>query len=101
MGQVGIAFVRGLNFFGQNRITAREMAHLLKEIEDDRLRIIDLHRADTIIFEKVGIHYAEAGLRIQMILQKRFGKEIMVTTRSVNTIRGLIKKLDTLDDQNW
>jgi hypothetical protein len=48
------------------------MASLLKEIEDDQLQIIDLHRADTIIFENAGIHYAEAGLRIQMILQKRF-----------------------------
>ncbi|MBE0524231.1 MAG: DUF1697 domain-containing protein [Methanosarcinales archaeon] len=100
MGQVGIAFVRGLNFFCQNRITAEEMSTLLREIEDDHLHIIDLHRADNIIFEKVGMHYAEVGLRIQMMLQKRFGKEIMVTTRSINTVKGLMKKLDKLDDQN-
>jgi len=86
--------------FGQNRITIDEMQYLLSEIEDAHLRIIDLYRADNIIFEKTGIHYAEVGLRIQMILQKHFGKEIMVTTRSINTVKGLMKKWDKLDDQN-
>jgi uncharacterized protein (DUF1697 family) len=100
MEHVGIAFIRGINMFGQNRITIDEMQYLLSEIEDAHLRIVDLYRADNIIFEKTGIHYAEVGLRIQIILQKRFGKEIMVTTRSINTVKGLMKKLDKLDDQN-
>ena len=100
MAQLGVAFIRGLNMFGQNRITVEEMRSLLMDIEDDSLHIIDLYRADNIIFEKTGIHYAEVGLRIQAVLHHRFGKEIMVTTRSFNTLNGLMNKIYGQDHQN-
>jgi uncharacterized protein (DUF1697 family) len=100
MAQLGVAFVRGLNMFGCNRITVEEMRSLLIEIEDDSLHIIDLYRADNIIFEKTGIHYAEVGLRIQAVLYHLFGKEIMVTTRSFNTLSGLMNKIYGQDHQN-
>jgi uncharacterized protein (DUF1697 family) len=100
MAQLGVAFVRGLNMFGQNCITVEEMRNLLIEIEDDSLHIIDLYRADNIIFEKIGIHYAEVGLRIQAVLHQLFGKEIMVTTRSFNTLNGLMNKIYGQDYQN-
>lgn len=79
--------------FGRNRITVEEMRNLLDDIEDENLRIIDLHKADNIIFEKTDMHYAEVGLRIQMVLQDLFGKEIMVTTRSLNTLNRLMKMI--------
>ncbi len=80
--------------FGQNRITVEEMRSLLKDIEDDSLHIIDLYRADNIIFEKTGIHYAEVGLRIQMVLERKFGKEVMVITRFFATVEGIMKRID-------
>jgi uncharacterized protein (DUF1697 family) len=100
MAQIGVAFIRGLNMFGRNRITMEEMRTRLMDIEDDSLHIIDLHKPDNIIFEKTGIHYAEVGLRIQAVLQDLFGKEVMVTTRSFNTLQGLMKKIAEKDYQN-
>ena len=94
MAQLGVAFIRGLNMFGQNRITVEEMRSLLMDIEDDSLHIIDLYRADNIIFEKTGIHYAEVGLRIQMVLERKFGKEVMVITRFFATVEGIMKRID-------
>ena len=100
MAQLGVAFVRGLNMFGRNRITVEEMRTRLMDLEDNSLRIIDLYKPDNIIFEKTGIHYAEVGLRIQAVLQDLFGKEVMVTTRSFNTLNGLMKKIHEKDYQN-
>ncbi|MCL7416129.1 MAG: DUF1697 domain-containing protein [ANME-2 cluster archaeon] len=100
MAQLGVAFVRGLNMFGRNRITVEEMRNLLIDIEDDSLHIIDLYKPDNIIFQKTGIHYAQVGLRIQAVLQDLFGKEVMVTTRSINTINGLMKRIYEKDYQN-
>lgn len=79
--------------FGRNRITMEEMRTRLKEIEDDSLHIIDLYKPDNIIFEKTGIHYAQVGLRIQAVLQDLFGREVMVTTRSLKTLNGLMKNI--------
>ena len=86
--------------FGSNRITVKEMRTRLMDIEDDSLRIIDLYKPDNIIFEKTKIHYAEVGLRIQAVLQDLFGKEVMVTTRSFNTLNGLMKNIHENDYQN-
>jgi len=86
--------------FGRNRITVEEMQTRLMDIEDDSLRIIDLYKPDNIIFVKTGIHYAEVGLRIQAVLQDLFGKEMMVTTRSFNTLNGLMKKIHEKEYQN-
>lgn len=94
MAQIGVAFIRGLNMFGQNRITVEEMRSLLMDIEDDSLHIIDLYRADNIIFEKTGIHYAEVGLRIQMVLERKFGKEVMVIIRFFATVERIMKRID-------
>ena len=86
--------------FGRNRITVEEMRIRLMDLEDNSLRIIDLYKPDNIFFEKTGIHYAEVGLRIQTVLQDLFGKEVMVTTRSFNTLNGLMKKIHEKDYQN-
>ena len=86
--------------FGRNRITVEDMRTQLMDIEDNSLRIIDLYPPDNIIFEKTGIHYAEVGLRIQAVLQDLFDKEVMVTTRSFNTLNGLMKKIHEKDYQN-
>ena len=52
------------------------------------------------VSEATGIHYAGAVLRIQSVLYHVFGKEIMVTTRSFNTLNGLMHKIYELDYQN-
>ena len=85
----GVAFVRGINFYKNLRITKEEMLRLCKKIEDDDLRIIKIVKTDNIIFEKRNIHYATVGQRLEKVLSEHFGKPVYVTTRSMRTIRSL------------
>ena len=85
----GVAFVRGINFYRNLRITKDEMLRLCKKIEDNNLRIVKIVKTDNIIFEKRNMHYADVGSRLEKILSEHFGKPVYVTTRSMKTIRSL------------
>ena len=85
----GIAFVRGINFYRNLRITKDEMLKLCRKVEDDNLRIIKIVKTDNIIFEKRNMHYATVGQRLEKILSEHFGKPVYVTTRSMRTIKSL------------
>ena len=85
----GIAFVRGINFYRNLRITKDEMLRLCKKIENDNLRIVKIVKTDNIVFEKRNMHYADVGSRLEKILSEHFGKTIYVTTRSMKTIKSL------------
>jgi len=85
----GIAFVRGINFYKNFRITKEEILRLCRKVEDDNLRIIKIVKTDNIIFEKRNMHYATVGQRLEKILSEHFGKPVYVTTRSMRTIKSL------------
>lgn len=87
----GVAFVRGINMFGNSRIKKEEMLELSEKIEDENVRVVGLYRSDNIIFEKREIHYAEVGKRLEGVLSDHFGEPIHVTTRSIGTVRGIVE----------
>ncbi len=88
----GVAFVRGINFYKNLRITKEEMLKLCRKVEDDNLRIIKIVKTDNIIFEKRNMHYATVGQLLEKILSEHFGKPVYVTTRSMRTIKSLIEE---------
>ena len=55
----GVAFIHGINMFGYNMITKRELLNYLEELKDDDIKIINVYNNDNIIFEKNdNIHFA-------------------------------------------
>ena len=86
MWQYGIAFIRGLNIYGKNRITQRKLMHHLKQLESDQIRILKIVKTDDILFMKNGIHYATVGREIERKLKAVLGKDVYVTTRSITTL---------------
>jgi len=87
----GIAFIRGINMYGSNRITRAEMMKLCKSIENDRVRILGLFGLDNVVFQKRGIHYASIGKMLEKVLSKRFKRSIYVTARSMRTLEGCLR----------
>lgn len=96
MWKLGVAFIRGLNIYGKNRITQRQLMRALKQIEGDDLRILKIVKTDDIIFQKNNIQYATAGSRIEKRLKALFGKNIYVTTRSLKTIDRVQASVDKM-----
>ncbi|HDM60245.1 MAG TPA: DUF1697 domain-containing protein [Archaeoglobus veneficus] len=90
--KLGVAFIKGINMFSTRRITKEEMRGILKSIEDDKLEILFLFKADNVVFRKRNIHYAEVAMRIEKVLEKRLGK-VCVTTRSLRTLEGILRTL--------
>lgn len=89
----GIAFIRGIGMFGYNNITKKELLSCLDELNNNSIRIIDIYGNDNIIFEKSDdIHFATVGSKIERILSNYFGRNIYVTTRSMDTIKNIISK---------
>ncbi len=82
----GVAFVRGINIYKNDRITQERMLELCKKVESENLKIVKIVRTDNIIFRKRGIHYATVGSKLEKTLSAYFGKPIYVTTRSMKTI---------------
>ncbi|MEM3031134.1 MAG: DUF1697 domain-containing protein [Candidatus Micrarchaeia archaeon] len=89
----GIAFVRGINFYRNARITQEKMFALCRKIETDNLRILKIDKTDNVVFKKRGMHYATVGSRLERVLSAYFGKPIFVTTRSMKTIRRVSSSL--------
>lgn len=86
MWKLGVAFIRGLNIYGKNRITQRQLMRALKHLEGDDLRFLKIVKTDDVVFQKNGIHYATVGTRMERKLKEVFGKRIYVTTRSLKTL---------------
>ncbi len=87
----GVAFVRGINIYGNFRITKEKMLDLCKKIENRHIKIIKIVGTDNIIFKKKDIHYATVGAKLEKVLSSHFKKPIYVTTRSMKTIRSLLQ----------
>lgn len=87
----GIAFVKGINMFGNARITKNKMLDLCKDIENENIRVERIHRADNIVFKKRNVHYATVGQKLEGVLSAHFEKPIHVTTRSFKTIKNITK----------
>jgi len=96
MWQYGVAFIRGINIYGKNRITQRQLMHHLKELESDKIRILKIIKTDDIIFQKNGIHYAVIGAEIEKKLKAVFGKKVYVTTRSIPTLSRIQRETQKL-----
>ncbi len=82
----GVAFIRGVNFYKNTRITQEKMLELCKKVEDNNLKILQIVKTDNIIFKKKGIHYATVGSKLEKVLSAYFKKPIYVTTRSMNIL---------------
>ena len=85
----GVAFVKGINFYANNRITQARMLYLCRSIENDDLKILRVVRTDNIIFKKRNMHYATVNKKLEKVLSEHFQKQIQVTSRSMRTIRAL------------
>jgi uncharacterized protein (DUF1697 family) len=94
--KVGIAFIRGLNFYSCNRINREEVLRILKTAESKDLKILGTYKADNIIFEKRHMHFATAGKIFEGALEKRFNKKIYVTTRSLASVEGIVRRAEEL-----
>ena len=86
----GVAFVRGINFYRNARVTQDEMFQLCKKVEDKNIKILKIVKTDNILFEKKDVHYATVGSKLEKVLSDYFGIPVYVTTRSLKTIKGLI-----------
>jgi uncharacterized protein (DUF1697 family) len=85
----GVAFVKGINFYANNRITQEQMLKLCKSIESDDLKILRVVRTDNIIFKKRNMHYATVSKKLEKVLSEHFQKPIQVTSRSMRTLKAL------------
>ncbi|MDI6916239.1 MAG: DUF1697 domain-containing protein [Thermoplasmatales archaeon] len=90
----GIAFIRGIGMFGKRNYPKQKILSCLKKIENRNIKILGIHGKDNIIFLKSdSIHYATVGGKIERSLEKYFNKKFYVTTRSLSTVKGLIKNI--------
>jgi uncharacterized protein (DUF1697 family) len=89
--QMGVAFIRGINIYGNKRISRNKILELCRSIEDEDLRIIKVVKTDNVIFEKREMHYGAVSSRLERVLSNYFGKPIYVTSRSMKTI-GLLTR---------
>jgi len=86
----GVAFVKGINFYANNRITQARMLDLCRSIESDDLKILRIVRIDNIIFKKRNmLHYATVSKKLEKVLSEHFQRQIQVTSRSMRTLRAL------------
>jgi uncharacterized protein (DUF1697 family) len=85
----GVAFVKGINFHANNRITKARMLDLCRSIESDDLKILGIVRTDNIIFKRRGMHYATVSKKLEKVLSEHSKRQIHVTSRSMRTLRAL------------
>jgi len=88
--KMGIAFIRGMGMFGSRNYRKEEILECLSDIES--FKIVGMYGNDNIVFEKEGMHYASAGKLIERRLEKKFKEKFFVTTRSMSTVEGIVKK---------
>ncbi|MEA2054103.1 MAG: hypothetical protein U9O96_03145 [Candidatus Thermoplasmatota archaeon] len=88
----GIAFIRGMGMFGSKNYTKEEIMGCLKEIRNKAINIIGMYGNDNVIFEKEEMHYASVGKLIERCLERKFNERFFVTTRSMDTIKGIAGK---------
>ena len=89
---IGVAFLKGISMFGKKNYKKEDIKRCLKKYG---IEIIGIYGNDNIIFYKPeGMQYAGIGSKIEKALEKCFGEEISVTTRSLKTIKGLLNFLD-------
>ncbi len=95
--KLGIAFLKGVRMFGQNNISGSGLRAILREIESKHsnnvkfLGIYGVH-SDIVVFKKQGVHYATIGQWIETGIKQKFGLEIPVTTRSLQTIKKVVER---------
>jgi len=87
MWKLGVAFIRGLNVYGKNRITKRTVRRDLRALEDDNLQFLNVINTDTVIFRTQNKDLTSVGNQIERRLKKEIGKKVYVTTRSPSTIK--------------
>lgn len=69
-----------------------ELLNCLDELNKNSI-IIDIYGNDNIIFEKNDdIHFATVESEIERILGNYFGRNIYITTISMNTIKNIVSK---------
>jgi uncharacterized protein (DUF1697 family) len=86
----GVAFVKGINFYKNNRIRKEQMFKLCRSIESDDLKILGIVKTDNIIFKKRNmLHYATVSKKLEKVLSEHFQKQIQVTSRSMRTLRSI------------
>jgi uncharacterized protein (DUF1697 family) len=85
----GVAFVKGINFYANNRISQARMLDLCRSIESDDLEILGMVKTDNIIFKRRGTHYATVSTKLEKVLSEYFQKQIQVTSRSIKTLRSI------------
>ncbi|MFQ6135587.1 MAG: DUF1697 domain-containing protein [Candidatus Hydrothermarchaeales archaeon] len=91
--EIGIAFIRGINFYSIRRIRKEEIFEILKDAESKNLKILGGYKSDNVIFAKEGIHYAAVGKIFEDLLEKHFGSKVFVTTRSLRSVKGILNKV--------
>ncbi len=64
--------MRGLNIFRAKRISKKQMADILRKIEDRNLKIMGIYKVNNVIFKKRVVHFAEVGSRIERALVFQF-----------------------------
>lgn len=88
--KLGVAFIRGIGMYGSKNYTQQQILQCLQNIQSDDMAIIGMDGADNVIFETKG-HYATVGRRIEQHLEHCFGVPFSVTTRSMETVRRIVK----------
>jgi len=90
----GIAFIRGIGMFGKRNYSKQKILSCLKKVENENLKIVGMYGNDNILFLKSNnIHYATVGRKIENFLEKCFNERFYVTTRSLRTVKGLVKNI--------
>ena len=86
----GVAFIRGIGMYGSKNYTRQQILQCLQNIQSEDMTIIGIDDIDNVIFETKG-HYATAGRHIEQHLEHSFGEPFSVTTRSIETVRRIIR----------
>ncbi len=89
--KLGIAFIRGLNMFNTNRIKKDIVLRLVKKIESNNIKILNVYKTDNVIFKVRSLPYAAVGSKLERVFSKYFRTKIYVTTRGLNTLKKIVE----------
>ncbi len=80
--------------FRSNRVKKSEIMKIAKTIENKNIKIVKIIKADNIVFKKRDVHYAAVGKKLEKEMEKKFGKKIFVTTRSLKILKKIRSDFD-------
>ena len=95
--KLGIAFIKGLNMFGNRNIDEKQVRKALSKIEarhSSQVKFVGVYgqHNDIIVFKKLGVQYATVGSWIELELKKILNEDVHVTTRSMKVVKGVVEK---------